>query len=266
MRAPVVKRGPGGAVSELNSGGDKGAFATRIALTVAAVALAVVHVAWPRLRVDTITIVLLLVAVVPWLHKVFKSVSTPFLNFEFRELERRLDAVDGKVESSRQLVGANEARDLARREQHSPDPDTILADLAQEYNNTRISMPPGSARSDMMTGVVGRMLAAVEAGAVVDIERNLRSTNGGERLAGYAAVYARPEASMASAVVDSIIQVENTPFGAYWALQGLRRIVETKGKSVVDHETHRKLLAYAEKVTRGTDRAYEADRILRLLD
>ena len=246
---------------------ERAAFTTRVVLTAAAVALAAVHLIWPRLKVDMITVVLVVVAIVPWLHTLFTSVSTPFLNLEFRELERRLDAVDDKVDSSRQLVVASEARDLARQAQQSPNTGAAtLTGLARDYDNIRTSMAPGAARSDMMTAVVGKMLAAVESGELIDVERNLRSDDGGERLAGYAAIYAIPDATSAAAVVDSLIQVEDTPFGAYWALQGIRRIVETGGKGAIDHDTHKKLLAYAERLRRGTDRAYETDRILRLLD
>lgn len=253
-------------MSEQDGDNDRGALATRIALTAVAVALAVTHIAWPHIRIDSITFALLIVAAVPWLHRVFKSVSTPFLGLEFRELKQRLDAVDSKAESSRQLAVANEARDLARRDQSSPDVDATLAKLAAEYTKLRSDMSPGAARTDLMTGVVGRMLAAIEAGAKVEVEHNLRSTHVGERLVGYAAVYARPDPAMASPIVDSITQVEHTPFGGYWGLQSLRRIVETTGNGVIDEHTRRQLRRYAETLPRGTDRAYEIGLILRLLD
>lgn len=247
------------------NGDGNGAFVTRLALTAAAVILGVVHVVWPRARIDTITVVLLLIAVLPWLHRLFKSVQTPFLGVEYREFERRLDAVSGKAESSRRLVEANEARDLARRVQRNPDKNSTLVELIEEYDGLRKSMRSGGGRTNLMTSLVGGMIAAIEQGAEVDVGRTMRSDDPGERLAAYVALYAYPAESKAIALVDSLVDVEDTRFGQYWALQSLRRILEAQRTPSLTRPSRRKLHAYRERLERGSDRAYELDRILRLL-
>jgi hypothetical protein len=60
---------------------------TQIVVSVGAVAVALVHLFWPELSIDAITLVLLLVAIVPWLLPLFKSVELPGgVKLEFQEL------------------------------------------------------------------------------------------------------------------------------------------------------------------------------------
>lgn len=250
-------------MGEPSKDNERGIVRTRVALSAVAVALAVVHVVWPRVRIDSITVVLLLIAVLPWLQTLFKSISTPLFSVEYREVKQRLDELNGKVESSRRLVTANEARVLARHTEHSSDADATLTELAQQYDQIRSSMQSGPARTDRMTNLVGKMLAAIEAGATVDVDRNLHSADRGERLTAYADLYARPDPSKAAALADNLIQVEDSAFGQYWALQSLRRIVEAGAD--IDPATSGKLLTYAQKLPRGSDRAYELDQLQRLL-
>lgn len=249
------------------TGDERGTFATRLALTSVAVALAAAHLIWPHVSIDAITIALLLVAVLPWLYKLFSSITTPFFTVEYREIRRQLDAATSTAESTHQLVRANESRHLAQQTQDSSDVDATLAQLAQKYDDIRSSMPSGAARTDRMTGVVGKMIAAIEAGATVDVDKNLHSHDRGERLVAYAALYSRPEPAEASALVDCLIDLEDAPFGEYWALQSLRRLVEAGGGlEALGQDTYEKLRAQAGKSRWGRDRQYELERILRLLE
>ena len=253
-------------MSEPEQDGARGVNATRIALSTVAVALAVAHVVWPGLKIDTITITLLLVAALPWLQTLFASISTPLFSVQFRELKRRVETLDGKVESSSRLMTAYEARDRARRSDRASNVDATMTDLTQQYNDVRANMKSGPARTDVMTGLVGQMLAAIEAGASVDIDRGLHSADRGERLTAYAALYADPDPTKAAALANSLIQFEDSPFGQYWALQSLRRIVETSPANTIDDETIDELLAYAKTLPPGSDRAYEVNRLLRVVD
>jgi hypothetical protein len=61
---------------------------TQIVVSVAAIVVAVLHLAAPHLSIDGITLVLLLVAAVPWLLPLFKSVELPGgVKLEFQELQ-----------------------------------------------------------------------------------------------------------------------------------------------------------------------------------
>jgi len=58
-------------------------FITSIALTILAI-----HLIWPDLKIDATTLILLIIAVVPWLAQTFKSLEFPGgWKIEFQELE-----------------------------------------------------------------------------------------------------------------------------------------------------------------------------------
>ena len=65
--------------------------ATKIQVAISAVSIVVigVHLIWPNVSIDTTTLTLLIVAIVPWLAPLFKSLEIPGgLKFEFQELEK----------------------------------------------------------------------------------------------------------------------------------------------------------------------------------
>ncbi len=67
----------------------KSAIKVQISITLAAIAIATVHIIWPDLKIDAITLTLVIVAVVPWLAPLFKSLEFPGgLKLEFQDLER----------------------------------------------------------------------------------------------------------------------------------------------------------------------------------
>jgi len=60
-------------------------------LTLGALVLVVVHLIWPHVRIDSITLVLLAVALLPWLSPLFKSIELPGgWKFEFQEFKRQV--------------------------------------------------------------------------------------------------------------------------------------------------------------------------------
>lgn len=61
----------------------------RQVITVGALVLALVHLAWPTLAIDAVTLVLLVIALVPWLAPIFKSLEFPGgWKVEFQELQK----------------------------------------------------------------------------------------------------------------------------------------------------------------------------------
>jgi hypothetical protein len=61
----------------------------KISITAAALLVASAHLIWPEVTIDAITVALLIVAVVPWLSSVFKSVELPGgIKVEYRDLEK----------------------------------------------------------------------------------------------------------------------------------------------------------------------------------
>lgn len=60
----------------------------KIIITVTAIGLATVHIIFPKINIDHITVILMGMALVPWVEPLFKSVGLPGgISFRFQELE-----------------------------------------------------------------------------------------------------------------------------------------------------------------------------------
>lgn len=242
----------------------------KVALSVGAVALAAVHVALPGARLDTIVLVLLGIAVVPWLSAVFESIDTPFGGVKYRELSTRLDRVEGEGASVRQVQAAFEARERVQSSGPTRSGDKErLPDLVAEYNATRdprTGMPSGPARTQKMTRIVGEMIAAAEAGESMPVEAALKGADLGERLAAYAMLYTRPDPVYIIPLVDSVIDHEKKPFGQFWGLRAIARLLESAGPHQMDLNSARRLRMLQEEFPPSSDRMFELRRILEMLD
>ena len=75
-----------------------------ILVSVVAAAAAVVHVAFPSLTIDVVTLGLLAVAALPWLAPVVKSLKFGSLEVDLRDLQQNLQEVRSRVEESVQKV------------------------------------------------------------------------------------------------------------------------------------------------------------------
>jgi len=64
-------------------------------ITLCALLVALAHIIWPKLNVDAITIILLFIALVPWLAPLFKSLELPGgWKIEFQDFERARTKAD----------------------------------------------------------------------------------------------------------------------------------------------------------------------------
>jgi hypothetical protein len=113
-----------------------------------------------------------------------------------------------------------------------------------------------------MTTIVGQMIAAIRRGDDIEIEESLRSGNPGQRLAAYTMLYTRPDPDFTIPLVDSIVDIESKPFGQFWGLRSLARMIESSGRHVIDLNTERRLREFLMSLPAGTDRWYELSRIL----
>lgn len=67
----------------------------QIAISLVALTTLIVHLVWPDLAIDGITVTLILLAVLPWLAPLFKSVELPGgWKIEFKDLEKATDKAD----------------------------------------------------------------------------------------------------------------------------------------------------------------------------
>jgi len=129
---------------------------TQIIITLVALSIATVHLIWPDLKIDSITVTLLLVAVVPWLAQLFKSLELPGgwkIEFqqELQKAKKRADEaglLSGKVQSeapySFQIVA-------------DEDPNLALAGLRIEIEK-RLSQIAESHQIDSSRSSAGRLL------------------------------------------------------------------------------------------------------------
>jgi hypothetical protein len=71
-----------------------------IVVSSAAIALATVHLAFPSLEIDTVTIGLLVIALLPWLAPIINSIEIPgVVRFELRQTQEELRRTGEKVQS-----------------------------------------------------------------------------------------------------------------------------------------------------------------------
>jgi hypothetical protein len=243
----------------------------RLAVTAAALAAVVAHHLWPDFKADAFTGILLVVAALPWLAPILKSIKLPGgLEVELRELRAELDQTKGAVKSAalqaqvgaalRAPAPASNGAPVASRAAEAPR-EALLA-LGEKYAAIRHDMPSGFRRTELATRVLAEMFKEADALEALELRPLLTSTSAAERLAGIAYAHQHPSPDNAAALVDALLHTEGTPFGQYWALRALRRIAEVD-RRVFRGELRTKLIDYRRRQKPGTDRYYEATQLLR---
>jgi len=219
-------------------------------ITVAALAGVIVHLADPNLKIDSIVVALLVIAIIPWLSLIFKSVEIPGLfKGEFQNLTSRVERTEEKVgQNSAQIVKVERAVDNAVEDTGgilqraasdaaaparpagaitpSQHPQLQLEALIREYDNIRATESAGSARTLAMTKVIQQMIDLAPQLQDFDWATSLKSSDRGVRLAAYAFLYAYPRREAVDPLVHTTIYVEDKPFGQFWALLALERATD----------------------------------------
>lgn len=243
----------------------------RIAVTVGALCLTVVHLWKPELRIDSITLVLIVMAVLPWVQPLVKSIELLGVKLELQELRSELADAKGAAESATRkadfLLSETPMTTLVKSSDAEPTKvsDNTIQQLMQEYDRIRATQSAGSARTVAMTGVMKRMIALAANLSDVDVTNDLMSTERGRRLAAYAYLYTRPDFRFLAPLVTSVTRAEDKPFGQYWGLQAILRVLGVREGAGMPPDVLRDLRQYAERVPRGSDREYELRKILKEL-
>lgn len=215
---------------------------------------------------DTTTAVLLALAAVPWAAAFVKRFEIANVGkVEFQELSRRIDRAEGAAESAVRKADLAIAPVPTRSESRSSGPDSPGADLRQlahRYNEVRVTMESGSTRTAAMTTIVKEMIAAAAADPV-DVVSALTSTDQGMRLAAYASIYSHPKDEYLTPLVNAIASEIDRPFGQYWAIQALERVVAESDSHSLPPAAVAALSRYLSNLKPGTDRYYELDNLLR---
>lgn len=136
-----------------------------------------------------------------------------------------------------------------------------LEQLAQTYIQVRSAMPSGNPRTRKMTEIMKGMIETATSLPSFDISQALKDKDAGKRLTGYAYLYAKADYQYLEELVDAIIS-DHTPFGQYWGIQALGKILETSTNSKIDSNILNKLKPYYDKLGKGIDREYELGKLL----
>lgn len=241
---------------------------TRLLVTGVALASAAAHLIWPRLKLDGVIVALLVIALLPWLGAVFESLELPGgWKVQYREIRQQLTEAQVKTlkatgaaasaaQKAELALAANEPGDHAGKAEQ-------LNELVDEYNKARTSQQSGYPRTTILTQIAGRMVALSRRLPKYDWRDALRSDNQGQRMAGYAWLYARPDPAAAELLVSTLTTREDSHFGQYWAIQALQRSLpladaETAGKLIPELKT------FLSRLPTDSDRSYELSNLLNL--
>ncbi|HUQ56695.1 hypothetical protein [Lentzea sp.] len=237
----------------------------------AAIAAATVHVAWPSAKIDSTTVLLLGLALVPWLGSLLESLELPGgLKLKYRELEERVEqvATEGKAgvddasSVAQAALGAAQSSSSVHDGQptgHAPD----LDELVREMRRLR-QLPRSDSRTDFMDQLFGSMIVAVGRAPAFDVGIALRDEDPDRRLTGYAGLHRKPDAGQVDTVID-VLAREQSAFNQYWAIKTLRVLTAFTGPSEVTPKLEASLSRLREVVPTRSSRAHEIDLLLRSL-
>jgi hypothetical protein len=201
----------------------------RIGITIIACLVLVGRWFFPQIKVDAVTLGLLVVALLPWLAPIIQSVEVAGVGkIELRDLQEQVE--DNALTANAALQKAQAATGLARSNQLGTRPtaevNQRIDDLAREYAEVRRSRAAGFARTSALTDIVSQMIALVPYAEGLDVGRALESGDPGDRLKALCYLYAKPD----PAYLDQLIVVtrnETQPFLQYWGIQAIGAIVAT---------------------------------------
>jgi len=231
-----------------------------------ALGIAVVHVVWPSLRIDNTTVLLLVVAVSPWLGELFSSIELPGgAKLEYRRLEQRMDEadvraalldheVDGAAATARVALAAAGSSPLADQGEDDSSAADALERLTADYVRLRESTPSSPSRTSEQERIFAEMLKIVPRIREFDVDAMLTSENAGRRLAAVARLYSNPDPAKLIPLVEMATS-EELPFLIYWAFNALSRVVHEKGADQVPIGVVRRLRAHVLQLPVGSDRA-----------
>ena len=107
-----------------------------------AIVLVIVHIAWPNLTVDLITVALLVIAIVPWLGTLFRVIELPGgVKIEYHELQKVTDsAKKAGLLKKKSTKGTRSIKKPVYQEIALEDPNLALAGLRIEIEKRLIEI------------------------------------------------------------------------------------------------------------------------------
>lgn len=246
-----------------------------VLLTLSAIAVAAVHVVKPDVRIDAVTVVLLVVAAAPWLGDLFDSIELPGgAKFQYAQLVHRIEAseehavrigraLDGTSRTVRAALVAAGGSDTGQPSTASA-ADTV-GRLAAEYARVRETQASGAARTYRMVRIFADLVAVAPHLADFDVGSALAAEDAGIRLAAYARLYAVPDGAKTEALVSAVCH-EQLNFSQYWGLQAIAALVDAQGADRTPLGVVRQLRALLREMPPTSDRVWLVESILARFD
>lgn len=212
----------------------------RQVVTLGALTLALVHLLWPALAIDAITLALLAMALLPWLAPIFKSLEFPGgWKVEFQDLQK---AAVRAEQAGLLAPSAGPARSLMAFQRYGEmDPNLALAALRIEIEKRLVSLAE-SRQVEASGRGVGQLLRALTQRQVLNEEER--------------SVLAELTGLLDSAVHGASVD----PRAAEWAMDVGPRVL--KGLEDLAHEESEK--EPVSDLTEGEGKEWQKDENLRL--
>jgi hypothetical protein len=223
-------------------------------VTIVAVSLAIAHLVWPAAKIDAITVLLVVVALLPWLGGMLESIELPGgWKVIYRKLEERVTEVASTAQAAFGAVGATAAA-------AAPATSNTIRQLTEEYWRLR-ALPRTQARTDELDRLFGTMAAVVPTLPGFDVAAALQDDDAGMRLAGYAYLHTKPDPTYLQTVVATL-DSEKIPFNQYWAIRTLRALVGRYGSRHFPGEQWETLWKIMNRLPEGSTRRTQLAALL----
>lgn len=223
----------------------------RISVAVSAIAALaiVVHLIWPALKIDLVTVALLVFGSLPWLRGIVQSISLPGgPSIDLRNYRARVIAREERqtTDAVRAVGSAIDAGSVSERIQE-------IQQQAEQYEAIRREMPSGSQRTREM-GKIARQILSLLPVTGLDVSRELLSPRAGRRLIAYLSLMAEPDADRGEELIETLTEREGIPYNQSWALRALGRILDLNGSSWVSSRSVAMLTGMRDGLRPGSGR------------
>jgi hypothetical protein len=214
---------------------------------------------------------------VPWLGAIVDTLELPGgWKVQYRDIEQRLAKTEtglaqAHAETQHIKGAAASASQKATVALATNEPDggsrhagRQLSELVAQYNKIRAAQESSNKRTEILTKIVGRMVALSGQLSHYDWRKALQSNDPGTRVAGYAWLYAKPNRRAAELLVQTVTAREDTHFGQYWGLEALQKCLPMADAGTAAALTPQ-LKRFLAQLPTGSDRHYELSNLLRQL-
>lgn len=252
---------------ETEQGKQKDYLWLRWLISIVAVLILLIRIIFPDLSIDAVSLGLIILALMPWLSPIIKSVEIFGIGkIEMQELKSQVEQLQNAV------IKANLQADLATakitdQEENSfkSETDIIpkqrLLDLAKRYTETRRNLKSGPERTTLMGRIFSEMVLQAMKVFDLNVDDLLKDKDHGNRLSAYAYLFAKPSMGKLDTVLNSVL-IEPKPFNQYWGIQIIRKTLNEIYPQKVSKEIAEKLRRLLRTLEPNTDRYFETKSII----